>query len=98
MCPPIYERTTDSMSDVLISAPTPSVHTKPSLLEPKRIAVDIEGELVVVTIGNSHLRMHYEDALKISQWLRVRAKEAKRLCGDFSKNWSALGTLDGLKE
>lgn len=75
----------------------PTVRVKPLLLSPQRIAVGIEGELVTITIGNSTLRMGYEDALKLSQWVRVRAKQAKRLAGDNSRHWSAVGVLDGLK-
>lgn len=77
--------------------PAPNILVRPSLLAPERIAVTSEGELVAIEIGNSVLKMHYEDALKISQWIRVRAKEAKRLCGDVSRHWSVVATLDGLK-
>lgn len=72
------------------------VVVKPSLLTPQAIAVATEGELVTITVGNSTLKMHYEDALKLSQWLRVRAKEAKRRAGDVSRHWSAVAVLDGL--
>jgi hypothetical protein len=42
--------------------------------------------------------MHYEDALKVSQWLRVRAKEAKKRAGDVSRHWSVVGTLEDLND
>lgn len=74
------------------------VHAKQSLLKPQSLAVVVHPsnpELVCIKVGNSTLTMHYEDALKISQWIRVRAKEAKRLSGDSSRHWSVLGTLDG---
>jgi hypothetical protein len=67
------------------------------LLARQRIAVSSEGEMVVITIGNTDLRMHYEDALQLSQWVRVRAKEAKRRAGDTSRHWSAVATLEGIK-
>lgn len=76
----------------------PRIHTPPPLLTPQHLAVRSEGEIVVITIGNSDLRLHYSDALKVSQWIRVRAKEAKRRCGDLSRHWSVIATLDGLKE
>lgn len=67
------------------------------LLTQQRIAVSSEGELVVITIGNSDIRMHYEAALQLSQWVRVRAKEAKRRAGDQSRHWSAVAVLEGIK-
>lgn len=67
------------------------------LLSRQRIAVDTEGDLVTLTVGNSTLKMPYETALQLSQWLRVRGKEAKRRAGDMSRHWSAIAVLDGLK-
>lgn len=67
------------------------------LLSRQRIAVDSEGELVTLTIGNSTLKMPYETAIQLSQWLRVRGKEAKRRAGDQSRHWSVVGLIDGLK-
>lgn len=80
------------------TAETPLVQVKPSVLAPQRVAVGTEGELVTITVGNSTLRMHYEGALKLSQWIRVRAKQAKKRAGDESRHWSALAVLDGLKD
>jgi hypothetical protein len=67
------------------------------LLSQQRIAVSTEGTLVVLTVGNAELKMPYETALQLSQWLRVRAKEAKRLNGDTSRHWSVVGVLDGIE-
>ena len=67
-----------------------------SLLTQQRVSVDTEGELIRLTIGDVVVRMEYETALKISQWLRVRGKQAKRLAGDMSRHWSIIGILDGL--
>lgn len=67
------------------------------LLSRQRIAVAAEGDLVVLTVGNADLKMPYETALQLSQWLRVRAKEAKRLAGDMSRHWSAVAVLEGVK-
>jgi len=68
-----------------------------NLLSKQRIAVDIEGELVKLSIGNTDIKMPYEAALQLSQWLRVRGKEAKRNAGDMSRHWSAIGLIEGLK-
>lgn len=67
------------------------------LLSRQRLAVRAEGEQVVLTIGNADVRMPYEAALQLSQWLRVRGKEAKRTAGDMSRHWSVLGILENLK-
>lgn len=72
--------------------------TAPSpLLSRQRMEVSIRGDLVRLSIGNADIDMPYETALQLSQWLRVRGKEAKRLAGDVSRHWSALAILDGLK-
>lgn len=63
------------------------------LLKKERIAVESVGDLVVMQLGNVTVKLPYETALLLSQWLRVRAKEAKRRAGDTSRHWSLLGTL-----
>lgn len=68
------------------------------LLQRTRMAVAAEGDTVVLTIGNTDLRMPYETALQLSQWLRVRAKEAKRTAGDNSRHWSVVGILHDANE
>jgi hypothetical protein len=67
------------------------------LLSRQRISVATEGELVTLTVGNATIKMPYETAIQLSQWLRVRGKEAKRRAGDMSRHWSAVAVLDGLK-
>lgn len=67
------------------------------LLSRQRISVAAEGDMVKLTIGNADIRMPYETAIQLSQWLRVRGKEAKRNAGDMSRHWSAIAVLDGLK-
>lgn len=81
-----------------ITPGAPGVISKPSVLRSERIEVSFQNELVVIMIGNTELKLHYEDAFKISQWIRVRAKQAKRFCGDQSRHWSALAVLDDLQE
>ena len=68
-----------------------------ALLSRQRLAVRAEGEHVVLTIGATDVKMPYEAALQLSQWLRVRGKEAKRNAGDLSRHWSVLGILENLK-
>lgn len=68
--------------------------TKPNLLKKERIAVETDQfNMVVMQLGNVEIKLKYETALLLSQWLRVRAKEAKRRCGDISRHWSAIGIL-----
>lgn len=63
------------------------------LLQKQRIAVGSEGELVVIQLGNLTVKLPYEDALLLSQWVRFRAKEAKRRAGDTSRHWSVIGKM-----
>ncbi len=74
----------------------PGAIIRPSMTTPMHVSVSSEGENVLFTVGNSMLTMHYTDALKISQWLRLRAKESKNRAGDQSRHWSAIASLDGL--
>lgn len=67
------------------------------LLSRQHIAVDTEGDLVTLTFGSSTVKMPYETALQLSQWLRVRGKEAKRRAGDQSRHWSVIASIDGLR-
>jgi hypothetical protein len=67
------------------------------LLSRQRISVDSVGDHVLLTIGNSTIKMPYETAIQLSQWLRIRGKEAKKRCGDMSRHWSVIGVLDGLR-
>lgn len=66
------------------------------LLSRQRLTVEVEGEMVKLSIGNSDIRMPYETAIQLSQWLRVRGKEAKRRAGDMSRHWSAIAILEGI--
>lgn len=68
------------------------------LLHAARIEVAAVGDKVQLQIGNSVKVFDYETALQISQWLRVRAKEAKRNAGDMSRHWSVVGVIEGLKK
>lgn len=76
----------------------PLVISKPTLVKPAQIAVASVGDKVTLTINNQTLTFGYEEALKLSQWLRVRGKESKRRAGDQSRHWSAIAILDGLTD
>lgn len=67
------------------------------LLSRQRMAVEARGELVRLSIGNADIDMPYETALQLSQWLRVRGKQAKRQAGDMSRHWSAIALLDTVR-
>ena len=68
------------------------------LLNKHKLAVKAEGDLVVMTLGNVEVKLPYETALLLSQWLRVHAKSAKRTAGDISRHWSVIGTLTNRSE
>lgn len=77
------------------------VNPAPIVLAPKpvvsfsgKVTFFDEGEQAGFRIGNSELRLSYEDALRFSQMLRVHAKRAKRTAGDVSRHWSAIGVLN----
>ena len=69
-----------------------------NLLKPERIAVESENDLVVLHLGSTTVKLPYQAAFQLSQWLRVRAKEAKRFTGDTSQHWSLLGVLKDLAQ
>lgn len=64
-----------------------------NLLRQQHMAVASEDDLVVVQLGNVEVKMPYAAAFQLSQWIRVRAKEAKRFAVDNARHWSVLGTL-----
>ena len=71
---------------------------KPSLIRPSRVSVEADGELVVLEINGTRMKMGYEDAITLSQWLRVRGKQAKRFSGDMSRHWHGIAILNGAPE
>lgn len=64
-----------------------------NLMKREVIAVAAEGDLVSIKLGNVEVKLGYEDALVLSQWIRVRAKEAKLTAGDTRRHWSVVGQL-----
>jgi len=67
------------------------------LLSRQRMSVEARGDMVRLSIGNADIDMPYETAIQLSQWLRVRGKEAKRQAGDMSRHWSVIGMIEGLR-
>lgn len=66
------------------------------LLKPSAVSVSDEGVLVAVNIAGQTIRMGYEDALRLSTWIRVHAKKAKARAGDNSRHWSVIGNLEAV--
>jgi len=58
-----------------------------------RTHVDCEGELIVIKVGQTEARMHWEDALKLSVWFRAAAKNAKGWAGNQTQRLRAKGHL-----
>lgn len=68
------------------------------LLKRDRIAVDSDGDMVVMKAGNVVVKMTYEDAFWLSQSVRVMAKRAKRFSGDIGRSWRAIAILTDANE
>jgi len=64
----------------------PAVRSVPAIHMARQVTGNIrvarEGELVVMQIGSTTLRLKYKDAMQIGQWLMQRAYEAKVLAND----------------
>ncbi len=52
-----------------------------------------EGTGVILRIGGANIGMGYEEALKLSQFLRMAGKQAKAAAGDKSRHWSVVAHL-----
>lgn len=68
------------------------------ILQRRQISVHSKGEQVILRIGNSDVGFHYEDALKLSQWIRMMAKQSKKRAGDVSRHWSGLAIIEDAEE
>lgn len=71
----------------------PNVIVRPPTLDPTKVVFFDEGEHAGFRIGNSELRLHYTDALRFSQMLRVHARKAKKTAGNNAPLFSVVGTL-----
>jgi hypothetical protein len=67
-----------------------AIHVNPKLHSYRREDISTQGRLVSVKVGASTFSLHYENALKVAQWLRVRAKESRNTAGDV-RHWSEIG-------
>lgn len=74
-----------------------AIHSNPKLRAWRREDVTTQGRLVLIKIGATTISLHFENALQVAQWIRVRAKEAMRTAGDTGRHWSVIGTLEDLK-
>lgn len=63
----------------------------PERLAAKSLRVTQEGVLVALTINRVTAHMPYQAALQLSQWLRVRGKQARNAAGE-SAHWSRIVT------
>lgn len=65
----------------------------PELLRAHDVDVSHEGQLVTLRFGRATRKMAHRDASTLSQWLRVRGKEAKANAGERA-HWSDLVPRD----
>ena len=79
----------DAKEKPLPYTPGPGIHIKPQVKTWHREDVKLEGRLVAIKIGPHTMRLHFENALQLSQWLRIRAKESQRTAGD-TRHWSEV--------
>lgn len=56
------------------------------------------GAEVELQIGSQSFRMSYENALQLSAWLRLHAKNAKRFAGDTSRRWNAIADISNIQD
>lgn len=75
-----------------------NILSRPTVLKPHKVSVVCDGEYVLLTIHNTTMRLRYEDAITLSQWLRVKGKEAKRFAGDVSRHWHGIAIANGAPE
>ncbi len=68
-----------------------------SLLQKQSVSVSCDGELVILKIGSTEIKMPHDVAIQLSTWLRYRGKEAKRNAGDTSTHWSVIGNLSAVE-
>lgn len=87
------------MEPIIVSAaPVPLIVSKRPIFHQEDVRVSDDGGWVEVRIGNSVITLDYEDALKISQMIRVHAKRAKRRVGDVSRHWSAVADIENIND
>jgi hypothetical protein len=55
--------------------------------------VNLSGETVILVFDDVRAEMHFSDALRVSQWLRIAGKQCKRNVGDSARHMNAAGML-----
>lgn len=70
-----------------------AIHVKPKLQRYQRSDVQRQGRMVLIKIGPHTISLHFESVLKIAQWIRVRAKEARNTAGD-TRFWADITELN----
>lgn len=60
------------------------------LLKKADISVRQVGGTVELTAGTAMATIPYEAALRIAQWIRLRAKESQTRAGDVTRHWSQI--------
>lgn len=68
----------------------PSIHVKPKPYQWDRQDVSTTGNRVRIKVGPHSIAISFNQALTLSQWIRVRAKEARNNAGD-TRHWSKIG-------
>lgn len=58
-----------------------------------RWSVGVNGQLVVFDLGNVHMEFESDTAFTVAQWMRIRAREAKRWAGDPGHTLRISGSL-----
>jgi len=71
----------------------PLTKSKRPVMKRDVVSVVAEGPNVVLHFGNTEVILPYETALQVSNWMRIRGKEAKSFAGDESRHWSTIGIL-----
>jgi hypothetical protein len=61
-----------------------------NMLKLHEIEVKSEGGTVVLIAGTAQAAMPHEAAIRISQWIRLKAKESQMRAGDTTRHWSVI--------
>ncbi len=70
------------------------IETKdPGVLNRTTFSTAVEGSIVILQLGNVPIRMDYNTALQMSQFLRVAGRKAKQNAGDFSRDINIVANL-----
>jgi hypothetical protein len=55
--------------------------------------IDVDSEMIYLILGEHRIGFHFETGLKLSEWLRMGGKKAKRWAGDDGRAIIAAGNL-----